>query len=86
MFSLQISKIQKERADKEMSLISKHNEELKRTQLQAEDELREVYHLSSMLFHMIILAGEIKKMISYVSKNVMPCRKQKCLGLSMRLS
>lgn len=66
MCSLQISKIQKERADKEMNLISKHTEELRRTQLQAEDELREVYHLSSMLFHMIFLAGDIRKMISCI--------------------
>lgn len=46
MFSLQIANIHKEHANKQLSLISKHTEELRRTELHAEAELREVPHLS----------------------------------------
>ena len=56
-FSLQVSNIHKEHAKRETILTSKHTEELRRTELHAEAELREVYHPLNILLYTATLSS-----------------------------
>ena len=49
LLNLQVNQMQQEHDKKQLSLIAEHNEQLKRAQLQAENELREVPHTLTRL-------------------------------------
>lgn len=62
--TLQVSRIQQEHDKREMNLLSCHKDEIKRIQLQAENELREV--LALWLFLCPCLIFDISHLVLYV--------------------
>lgn len=52
---MQVCHIQQEHSKKEMSLVASHNEELKRSRVQYENELREVFLSLGFVSWLIIL-------------------------------